>query len=139
LYDPHGRKVTAVSEPVAPADGAARDGAARATLKARVSNPAKWTDETPNLYTLVVSLTDAKGRVTHTTSQPVGFRRIEVKDKKLLVNGERILVRGVNRAETDPDTGRHATHARTASDVALMKSLNLNAVRTSHYPSDLYF
>ncbi|MEU6439598.1 glycoside hydrolase family 2 TIM barrel-domain containing protein [Streptomyces sp. NPDC047046] len=134
LYDPRGREVTAVSAPVAPADGAGK-----AMLKARVRDPAKWTDETPHLYTLVVALTDAKGRVTHTTSQPVGFRKIEVKDKKLLVNGERILVRGVNRAETDPDTGRYATHERTASDVALMKRLNLNAVRTSHYPSDPYF
>ncbi|MFJ6569233.1 glycoside hydrolase family 2 TIM barrel-domain containing protein [Streptomyces sp. NPDC091292] len=133
LYDPRGRKVTTMSGTVDP-----RDGTASTTLRAAVDAPAKWTDETPNLYTLLVQLVGPDGRVTHTTTQPVGFRDIEVKDRQLLVNGERILVKGTNRAETDPKTGRHAPRERTASDVALMKQLNINAVRTSHYPSDPY-
>ncbi|MCX5535829.1 NPCBM/NEW2 domain-containing protein [Streptomyces sp. NBC_00006] len=133
LYDRRGRRVTTLSTPVA-----AKAGTTTARLKGDVANPDKWTDETPNLYTLVVELSDSTGKVTHTTSQTLGFREVEVKDKKILVNGERILVKGVNRAETDPKTGRHATHERTASDVALMKQLNINAVRTSHYPSDPY-
>lgn len=133
LYDRRGRAVTTMSAPVT-----AQTGTTSAQLKADVANPDKWTDETPNLYTLVVELSDSTGKVTHTTSQPVGFREVEVKDKKILVNGKRILVKGVNRAETDPKTGRRATHERTASDVALMKQLNINAIRTSHYPSDPY-
>ncbi|MCQ8828030.1 glycoside hydrolase family 2 TIM barrel-domain containing protein [Streptomyces malaysiensis] len=131
LYDQRGHKVTTMSGTV--------DGASGSTvLTAHVANPAKWTDETPHLYTLVVRLTGADGTVTHTTAQPVGFREIEIRDRQLLVNGERILVKGVNRSETDPDTGRHATRERTASDVSLMKRLNINSVRTSHYPSDPY-
>ncbi|MEV6172607.1 glycoside hydrolase family 2 TIM barrel-domain containing protein [Streptomyces sp. NPDC051954] len=133
LYDARGREVTTMSGSVDP-----QNGAASATLRADVAAPAKWSDETPNLYTLVVQLAGSDGRVTHTTAQPVGFRDIEIKDKQLKVNGERILVKGTNRAETDAKTGRHATRERTASDVSLMKRLNINAVRTSHYPSDPY-
>ncbi|MGP3984878.1 glycoside hydrolase family 2 TIM barrel-domain containing protein [Streptomyces sp. KR80] len=133
LYDQRGHKVTTISGTVDPSDGAAS-----ATLSGKVTAPAKWTDETPNVYTLVVQLADADGKVTHTTAQPVGFRDIEIKNEQLLVNGERILIKGTNRAETDPKTGRHATRERTASDVSLMKQLNINAVRTSHYPSDPY-
>ncbi|MFB7657877.1 MULTISPECIES: glycoside hydrolase family 2 TIM barrel-domain containing protein [unclassified Streptomyces] len=134
LYDQQGRAITRVSaEPDSPGGTTAT-----ATLQAEVTDPAKWSDEAPNLYTLVVRLADATGKIMHTTSQPVGFREIEVKDKKLLVNGKRILIKGVNRAETDPETGRYSTRGRTASDVSLMKRLNINAVRTSHYPSDPY-
>ncbi|WP_026361035.1 glycoside hydrolase family 2 TIM barrel-domain containing protein [Amycolatopsis nigrescens] len=112
---------------------------AEVTLSTPVRAPAKWTDETPNLYTLVLSLTGPDGRVSHVTSESVGFREITIKDKQLLVNGERVLLKGVNRAETDPDHGRHVPRARQEQDVALMEQLNVNAVRTSHYPSDPYF
>ncbi|WP_246257763.1 glycoside hydrolase family 2 TIM barrel-domain containing protein [Amycolatopsis anabasis] len=108
-------------------------------LTAPVRNPAKWTDETPNLYTLVLSLSGPDGRVTHVTSEAVGFREISIANKQLLVNGKRVLFKGVNRAETDPDHGRHVPRQRQDQDVALMKRLNVNAVRTSHYPSDPYF
>ncbi|MGP3947935.1 glycoside hydrolase family 2 TIM barrel-domain containing protein [Streptomyces sp. 7N604] len=131
LYDQRGHKVTTMSGEVDPSSGTAS-----ATLSAEVADPAKWTDETPNLHTLVVQLSGSDGRVTHTTAQPVGFREIEIKDKRLLVNGKRILIKGVNRSETDPETGRYASRERTASDVSLMKRLNINSVRTSHYPSD---
>ncbi|GID32454.1 hypothetical protein Abr02nite_74370 [Paractinoplanes brasiliensis] len=109
------------------------------TLTAAIENPAKWSAEEPHLYTLVLQLLDDHGKAVHTTAQPVGFREIEVRDRQILVNGERILVKGTNRAETDPDTGRHVTRQAQRDDVALMKRLHLNAVRTSHYPSDPYF
>ncbi|TWP44779.1 glycoside hydrolase family 2 [Lentzea tibetensis] len=104
----------------------------------RVSNPAKWTDETPNLHTLVIELLDAGGRVVQVARQPVGFREVEVRDKQLLINGKRVLIKGTNRAETSVKGGRHLTRAEQERDVELMKRLNVNAVRTSHYPSDPY-
>ncbi|MGN9911494.1 glycoside hydrolase family 2 TIM barrel-domain containing protein [Phytohabitans sp. LJ34] len=113
--------------------------AGRDTLTAAVADPAKWSADAPHLYALVLELVDARGRVTHTTAQAVGFREVEVRDAQMLVNGERVLVKGTNRAETDPDTGRHVTRAAQRRDVALMKSMHINAVRTSHYPSDPYF
>ena len=108
-------------------------------LTAMVPNPAKWSDETPTLYTLVLSLADPDGEVVHRTSQRVGFREIEVRDKQVLLNGKHILFKGVNRAETDPQTGRHVTRAAMEKDVRLMKQLHINAVRTSHYESDPYW
>jgi beta-galactosidase len=110
----------------------------RDTLTATVTDPAKWSADAPHLYALVLELLDPGGRVTHTTAQAVGFREVEVRDAQLLVNGERILIKGTNRAETDPDTGRHVSRAAQRRDVALMKSMHINAVRTSHYPSDPY-
>ncbi|MDY7085231.1 MAG: glycoside hydrolase family 2 TIM barrel-domain containing protein, partial [Actinomycetota bacterium] len=124
LLDPEGRAVATMT--------------GDSTLTAAVENPAKWSAEEPHLYTLVLQLLDDQGKAVHTTAQPVGFREIEVRDRQILVNGERILVKGTNRAETDPDTGRHVTRQAQRDDVALMKRLHLNAVRTSHYPSDPY-
>ena len=133
LRDGRGRVVTTMSAPLDAAGGSVT-----ARLSAKVSNPAKWTDETPNLYTLVVELRTG-GRTTHVVRQPVGFRAIEVKDRQLKVNGQRILIKGVNKSDTDPDSGRHVPRARILGDVTLLKQLNVNAVRTSHYPSDPYF
>jgi beta-galactosidase len=129
LLDAKGRTVTTVSAPTGPG---------RVTLTAPVADPAKWSAEDPNLYTLVLQLLGADGRAVHTTAQPVGFREVEVRDRQILVNGRRILIKGTNRAETDPDTGRHVTRQAQRDDVFLMKKLHLNAVRTSHYPSDPY-
>ncbi|MFI5728517.1 glycoside hydrolase family 2 TIM barrel-domain containing protein [Kribbella sp. NPDC051587] len=131
LHDPSGRKVVSTT------GNTIVNG--KLQLSAPVQAPAKWSDETPNVYRVVVELIDPAGRVTHITSQPTGFRTIGIKDKQLLVNGKRILIKGTNRAETDPATGRHATTGRMLEDVSLMKQLNINAVRTSHYPSDPYF
>ncbi|MDI6100323.1 glycoside hydrolase family 2 TIM barrel-domain containing protein [Actinoplanes sp. NEAU-A12] len=130
LRDAKGKTVVTVSGPVS---------AGQVTLTTTVPAPAKWTAEEPNLYTLGLELIAPDGRAAHVTSQPVGFRDIEIRDKQLLVNGQRILVKGVNRAETDPDTGRHVTREAQRQDVLLMKKLHINAVRTSHYPSDPYF
>jgi len=133
LRDPAGKTVTTLTAPVDTATSG------RVTLTAPVANPAKWSAEDPNLYTLGLELLGPYGKVLHSTAQPVGFREVEVRDKQILVNGKRILVKGVNRSETDPDTGRHNTRDRQRDDVHLMKRLHINAVRTSHYPSDPYF
>ncbi|TWD82220.1 beta-galactosidase [Kribbella amoyensis] len=127
LRDPRG-KVVSTLEGTADGD--------RLKVSGTVANPAKWSDESPTLYSLVLSLADRDGRVVHRTSQRVGFREIEVKDRQIRLNGKRVVFRGVNRAETDPKTGRHVTREAMERDVRLMKQLHVNAVRTSHYESD---
>ncbi len=103
-----------------------------------VDNPLKWSAETPNLYTLVLSLTALNGdrRPYSYVSQKVGFRRVEIKDGQLMVNGKRIMIKGVNRHEMDPDGGYVVSPERMLQDIAIMKQLNINAVRTCHYPDD---
>lgn len=104
-----------------------------------IASPKKWSAEEPNLYTLLLSLQDAKGRVLEVIPQKVGFRKVEIRDRQLLVNGKSILIKGVNRHETDPETSYYITRERMEEDVRMMKELNINAVRTSHYPNDPYF
>jgi beta-galactosidase len=107
-----------------------------AWLSAPVTNPAKWTAETPNLYTLVLTLNDENGRVVEADNCSVGFRKIEIHDGRFLVNGQPIRLRGVNRHEIDPDTGHALSTERMIQDITLMKQANINAVRTCHYPDD---
>ena len=102
-----------------------------------VNNPEKWTAETPCLYILRTRLTDNTGKTLYeTTRQNVGFRRVEIKGNQLLVNGKPVLIKGVNRHETDPDGGYLLTEERMIQDIKMMKRLNINAVRTCHYPDD---
>jgi beta-galactosidase len=107
-----------------------------AWLSAQIADPAKWTAETPNLYTLVLALCDEHGHVVEADSCRVGFRKIEIRNGRFLVNGQPIRLRGVNRHEIDPDTGHALSTARMIQDITLMKQANINAVRTSHYPDD---
>ena len=102
----------------------------------KVENPAKWTAETPNLYTLVVKIINADGEVVEVTSSRVGFREVEIKNGLLLVNGRPVTFKGVNRHEFDPTTGRVISRELMIKDILLMKQHNINAVRTSHYPNN---
>jgi beta-galactosidase len=108
-------------------------------LRATVRQPRLWTAETPELYTLLLSLEDSTGVVTEQISRRVGFRSIEVKDGRLLVNGRPVRFRGVNRHEHDPRTARVMSRERMLQDILLMKQANINAVRTSHYPNDSHW
>ncbi len=106
-----------------------------------VENPQKWTAETPNLYTLVASIysVDRKGNAGEllgVTTQKVGFCRKEVKDGRFLVNGKPVYIKGANRHEMDPDGGYVVSKERMLQDISIMKRLNINAVRTCHYPDD---
>ena len=115
--------------------------AARKTvLRIPVSAPLLWSAETPNLYELRLSFTDGKGRLTEIVSEQVGFRRFEMKDGVMCINGKRIVFHGVNRHEFSRDRGRVPDFEETLSDVRTMKQNNINAVRTSHYPdaADIY-
>ncbi|NDV79726.1 glycoside hydrolase family 2 TIM barrel-domain containing protein [Dysgonomonas sp. 511] len=107
-----------------------------AWMETNISNPRKWTAETPNLYTLVLSLIDDKQQVVEVVSCKVGFRRVEIKDGQLLINGNPVRLRGVNRHEHDPATGRAVSRERMLQDIKLMKQANINAVRTAHYPNN---
>ena len=111
-------------------------GAARTqTLSASVPNVRQWTAETPNLYTLLVEVLDAKGGVIQATPQRIGFRTVEIKNGRVAVNGKPIVIRGVNRHEHDPETFHVISEASMRRDIELMKRNNINAVRTSHYPN----
>ncbi len=94
-----------------------------------------WTAETPNLYNLIVTL-KKKGEVLQVVRQQMGFRHIEIKGGQLLLNGQPILIKGVDRHELDPDGGYVMSVERMRQDIRIMKQLNINAVRTSHYPDD---
>jgi len=104
-----------------------------AWLEGKVENPAKWNAETPNLYSLVLTLCDENGNVVEADSSQVGFRKLEIRNGQFLVNGQPIRLRGVNRHEVDPDTGHAISPERMIQDIGLMKRDNINAVRTCHY------
>jgi beta-galactosidase len=107
--------------------------------KVWVDAPHLWSAEDPTLYTAVISLTDENQVVVDVRTCKVGFRNIEWKDGVFKVNGRPVKIRGVNRHEHDPDTGRTLTKQRMLEDVLLMKRFNINAVRTSHYMNDVAF
>ncbi|MCQ2235673.1 MAG: DUF4981 domain-containing protein [Bacteroidales bacterium] len=100
-----------------------------------VKNPLKWSAEEPNLYNLYVTLTD-NNKTIEVIRQRVGFRKVEIKNAQLLVNGKPILIKGADRHELDPDGGYVVSVERMISDIKVLKSLNINAVRTCHYPDD---
>ena len=102
---------------------------------AAVENPLKWSDEKPNLYTLLLTLKDGAGRVLGVVPSRVGFREVEIEDGKILVNGQPILMRGVNRHEHDPKTGHVMSRKGMIEDIRILKQNNFNLVRTSHYPN----
>jgi beta-galactosidase/beta-glucuronidase len=118
----------------APLVGAVVDGSA--ALAGPVANPAKWSDEQPNLYTLVLTLRDPDGVVVQVEKARIGFRKVEIRNGQLLVNGRPIRVKGVNRHEHHPDTGHTISVESMIADIELMKQANINAVRTCHYPDD---
>lgn len=98
-----------------------------------------WSAEEPNLYTLITTIYNNKGEVSEVVPQKVGMREVEIKNSQVLVNGRPVLFKGVDRHEIDPDGGYLVSRERMEQDVALMKKLNFNAVRTSHYPNDPYW
>ncbi|MCM3111800.1 glycoside hydrolase family 2 TIM barrel-domain containing protein [Lederbergia lenta] len=103
-----------------------------------VENPRKWSAEHPNLYTLVISLKGENGNLIETLSCKVGFRKFELKDGLMKINGERIVFKGTNRHEFNADKGRAIDHEDMVHDIILMKQNNINSVRTSHYPNNPY-
>jgi beta-galactosidase len=107
----------------------------QAIVSTVVEGVRRWSAETPNLYTLVVSLKDPRGNVVDVETCRVGFRTVELKDGAVLVNGKRVIFTGVNRHEFDHVRGKSVTEEQMLLDIRLMKQCNVNAVRTSHYPN----
>ncbi len=103
----------------------------------RVRRPQKWSAETPYLYTLTV--TTYVGSRVEVIPIRVGFRKVEIRDAQLLVNGEPVLIKGADRHEVDPDEGYYVSRERMLQDVKIMKEMNINTVRTCHYPDDQYW
>lgn len=127
LKDKEGKEVAAQTAKVG--------GNGEVKVNFNVKNPLKWTAETPNLYTLYTTLMDGK-QVAEVVPQRVGFRKVEIKNAQVLVNGQPVLFKGANRHELDPVTGYVVSMDRMLEDIRVMKELNINAVRTCHYPND---
>ena len=104
-------------------------------LETEIPGVAPWSSETPDLYTLVVTLKSPEGAVVEATACRVGFRRVELGDRELLINGKPVMIKGMNRHEHHPVRGKVVTREDMLADIALMKQFNVNAVRTSHYPN----
>lgn len=109
------------------------------SFKNDVSHPAKWTAETPDLYTLVLQLVDKNGNTLEAVSTRIGFRKVEILNTQLLVNGKPIYMKGVDRHEHDQYTGHVISRESMLRDIRLFKENNINTVRTSHYPNDPYW
>ncbi len=134
LIDPAGK--TVVSEQgIRPGKG----GVVR--LDIPVENPAKWSAESPTLYRLLVTVDNGSGKAEAREYIPVnvGFRKIEIKDSQVLVNGQPVLFKGADRHEIDPTYGYHVPRETMLRDIEILKRFNFNAVRTSHYPNDPYW
>lgn len=95
-----------------------------------------WSAETPNLYQFIITLSDNQNKIIQTTANKIGFRKIEIRNAQLLVNGKKIMIKGVNRHEHDEVLGHVPTKELMLKDIQLMKQFNINAVRTCHYPND---
>jgi beta-galactosidase len=108
-------------------------------LECEVRAPRRWSSEAPHLYRLVVSLLDPEGQCLEAVSTRIGFRRVEVKERELRINGRPVYIRGVNRHDHDERRGKALTREAMLADVLLMKQFNFNAVRTAHYPNDPHF
>ncbi|NIJ55551.1 glycoside hydrolase family 2 TIM barrel-domain containing protein [Dyadobacter arcticus] len=133
LYDANKSVVVTPVSQMLTALETGKEGAVRVDVP--VPNPIKWNSETPYLYTLTVQLMNSDGKVLEATSQKVGFREVKIRNGQLLVNGKAIKIKGVNRHEFDPETGRVINRESMIRDITLMKQNNINAVRTSHYPN----
>ena len=129
LLDKSGKAIQ--SKSVAFADG-------KLSWECEVKGVEAWSAEVPTLYTLVVEATDGKQTIEATAFE-VGFRSVEIRNKQLLVNGKAVLIKGVNRHEMHPNTGYLLSKTDMEKDIRVLKELNINAVRTCHYPDDPYW
>jgi len=137
LFDPKGKAVLKKSlHAVVPVGKHGSWPRLQAEFDVPVKKPLLWSAELPHLYKLVVTLKSPQGKVVESTSTRIGFRSIEVRDRMLLVNGKRVLIKGVNRHDHHDTKGKALDRETMRLDAVTMKRFNFNAVRTSHYPND---
>ncbi|CAD0006811.1 glycoside hydrolase family 2 TIM barrel-domain containing protein [Flavobacterium salmonis] len=129
LFDNEGKTVFSESKKVSSKDQ-------KINFAKTIENIKQWNAETPNLYRYTISLLDNKGNVLEIISKKTGFRKVEIKDARLLVNGKVVMVKGVNIHEHDDELGHVPSEKTTLKDLQLMKEHNINAIRMSHYPHD---
>ncbi len=132
LYDPANKQVASVDIPVS---GFKKGEDAIGSGVLKVKNPMLWSAEDPNLYNLTLELLGPDGNVLQATSVPYGMCNVEIKGNRLYVNGQRIFMKGVNRHDTHPQLGKYIPVESMIQDIELMKTHNINTVRTSHYPN----
>ena len=135
VVDAKGRTVASFNSPVTKKYEVSENRNVLLTSKASVASPALWSAETPNLYTLKVAARKS-GTVVESTSVDFGFRTVEIKNAQLLVNGQPVLIKGADRHELNAYKGYQLSEADMIKDILIMKKLNINAVRTCHYPDD---
>lgn len=133
LLGPDGKKIAELTQEVL--IGAQKDAILK--LNTHIDEVELWSAENPHLYQWVMGVESSQG--SQWQKSDVGFRQVGVKGGLLLVNGKPIVIKGVNRHDHDPFTGRYVTREHMLRDIKLMKSLNINAVRTAHYPNDPYW
>jgi beta-galactosidase len=115
----------------------AKNSEQRVSFNTTITSVAQWSDETPNLYDLIITLNDDS--IPQMIAQKVGFRKVEIKNKQLLVNGKPVYIKGVNRHEHNEYNGRVLSREQMEKEIKQMKQFNINAVRTSHYPNNIYW
>jgi beta-galactosidase/beta-glucuronidase len=138
IIDANGKKIATSPTYIVASD--------KSKVEFRTENPKLWNAEQPNLYTAVFTLKDAEGRTLHIERQKFGFRTIEYrhtykgdKEDGVFINGQKVIFKGVNRHSFRPESGRTLSKQKNIEDVMLIKSMNMNAVRLSHYPADPEF
>ena len=132
LFSPDGKVVATQSESIPAING---DEEVDIELSEQIKNPLLWSAEKPHLYTIILSLKDSDGKELEAMSSKFGFRKIEVKNKRVYINNEQIFFKGVNRHDTDPKNGKTVSTELMEKDVLMMKQHNINMIRTSHYPN----
>ncbi len=133
LMDPEGRKIHSVSIHVGGING---NRGKRGSGTIKVPAPMLWSAETPALYSVNIALEDNDGNILEAATQKYGFRKIEIKERKVYINNSRVLFKGVNRHDTHPRYGKAVPLESMIQDILMFKRFNINTVRTSHYPND---
>ena len=132
LLDPSGKTVATLTQDV---NSIKSNDEQVCHLQTKVNKPQLWSAEKPNLYSVIVSMKDAQGNVTEVLSSKFGFRKIEIKNKRVYINNEQVFFKGTNRHDIHPKYGKAVPVETMMQDILLMKQHNINTIRTSHYPN----
>jgi len=132
LLDPTGKIVSTLTQNIS---SIKTDVEETFILQSKINKPELWSAEKPNLYSVIISMKDANGKVTEVLSSKFGFRKIEIKNKRVYINNEQIFFKGTNRHDIHPKFGKAVPVETMELDVLMMKQHNINTIRTSHYPN----